>query len=249
MSRRFGVLWLGVLGVAVLTGCPPTYPKCDSDEQCKSHNEVCVNGQCQECATDANCKAGFVCQANKCTPKPECTNDQNCPAGSTCASGKCTPKACTADGDCGPGARCKNNQCVPNTCTSNDDCGTGESCQAGVCAKAAATDTCNWNPIHFAFNESALTPEARAQLNDLSDCIKKGNFKKITLEGNADERGTEEYNLQLSNRRAASVRKYLVDLGVAPAKLDTVGYGENRPVNEGHNEEAWAANRRVEFRR
>jgi peptidoglycan-associated lipoprotein len=77
MSRRFGVLALGVLGVAILTGCPPTYPKCDSDEQCKSHNEVCVNGQCQECATDANCKGGFVCQGNKCTPKPECTTDQN----------------------------------------------------------------------------------------------------------------------------------------------------------------------------
>src|SRR5215471_15226438 len=205
MSRRFGVLALGVLGLAVLTGCSPTYPKCDSDEQCKSHNEVCVNGQCQECATDANCKAGFVCQGNKCTPKPECTTDQNCPAGSTCANGKCAPKACTADAD-------------------------------------------NWNPVHFAFNESALTAEARTQLNELSDCIKKGNLKKVTLEGHADERGTEEYNLQLSNRRAASVRKYLVDLGVAPTKLDTVGYGENRPAVEGHNEEAWAANRRVEFR-
>ena len=122
-----------------------------------------------------------------------------------------------------------------------------DTCQAGVCAKAVA-DTCNWTPVHFAFNESALTAEVRAQLNDLSDCIKKGNFKKITLEGNADERGTEEYNLQLSNRRAASVKKYLVDLGVAPAKLDTVGYGENRPAVEGHNEEAWAANRRVDFR-
>jgi len=102
--------------------------------------------------------------------------------------------------------------------------------------------------VHFAFNESALTDSVRSQLNDLSDCIKKGDLKKITLEGHADERGTEEYNLHLSQRRAASVRKYLVDLGVAPSKLDTVGYGENRPAVEGHNEEAWAANRRVEFR-
>ena len=72
---RFGMLALGVLGLAVLTGCPPTYPKCDSDEQCKSHNEVCVNGTCQECGKDADCKAGFICKANKCAPKPECQAD------------------------------------------------------------------------------------------------------------------------------------------------------------------------------
>ena len=247
MSRRISFLALGVLSLAVFTGCPPTYPKCDSDEQCKSHNEVCVAGQCQECAKDDNCKAGFVCQANKCVPKPECTTDQNCPAGSSCQSGKCTPKACTADGDCPAGARCKNNQCVPNTCATTDDCGTGETCQAGTCVKATS-DKCNWTPIHFAFNESTLTDSARSQLNDLSDCIKKGGGGKITLEGHADERGTEEYNLQLSNRRAASVRKYLTDLGVPPSRLDTVGYGENRPAVEGHDEAAWAANRRVEFK-
>jgi len=70
----------------------------------------------------------------------------------------------------------------------------------------------------------------------------------VTLEGHADERGTEEYNLQLSNRRAASTKKYLHDLGVATNSLDTVGYGFNRPAVQGHNEAAWAANRRVEFR-
>ena len=72
---------------------------------------------------------------------------------------------------------------------------------------------------------------------------------KVRLEGHADERGTEEYNLQLSNRRAASVRKYLADLGVGAGQLDTVGYGKNRPVSEGHDEAAWAANRRVELNR
>ena len=56
---------------ALFAGCPPTYPKCDTDDQCKEHNEVCVQGQCVECATDKNCKAGFVCDANKCVPKPE----------------------------------------------------------------------------------------------------------------------------------------------------------------------------------
>ena len=247
MSRRISFLALGVLSLAVFTGCPPTYPKCDSDEQCKSHNEVCVGGQCQECATDQNCKAGFVCQANKCVPKPECTTDQNCPAGSSCQSGKCTPKACTADADCPAGARCKANQCVPNTCATNDDCGTGETCQAGVCAKAAA-DKCNWTPIRFGFNESTLTDAARTQLNELSDCIKKGGGGKVTLEGHADERGhggVQPAALQPPRGQRAQVPDRPRG---APKRLDTVGYGENRPAVEGHDEAAWAANRRVEFK-
>jgi peptidoglycan-associated lipoprotein len=71
--------------------------------------------------------------------------------------------------------------------------------------------------------------------------------KKITLEGHADERGTEEYNLHLSNRRAAASASTWWT-SAWPSKVDTVGYGENRPAAEGHNEEAWGANRRVEFR-
>jgi peptidoglycan-associated lipoprotein len=111
-----------------------------------------------------------------------------------------------------------------------------------------SSDACDFAPIHFGFNEAGLSGEARAQLSKLADCIKAGKGK-IILEGHADERGTEEYNLQLSNRRAASVRKYLTDLGVKPKLLDSVGYGETRPAVDGQTEEAWAANRRVEFNR
>ena len=69
----------------------------------------------------------------------------------------------------------------------------------------------------------------------------------LSLEGHADERGTEEYNLQLSNRRAASVKRYLATLGVNPNSMNTIGYGKNRPAVHGSNESAWAANRRVEL--
>jgi peptidoglycan-associated lipoprotein len=110
------------------------------------------------------------------------------------------------------------------------------------------SEGCDYSPVHFGFNEAGLSPDARAQLGKIADCIKAGKTKVI-LEGHADERGTEEYNLQLSNRRAASVRKYLTDLGVNRKLLDSVGYGETRPAQEGQNEEAWAANRRVEFNR
>jgi peptidoglycan-associated lipoprotein len=249
MHRRSWLVGVGALGLLLLTGCPPAYPKCDSDENCKEHKEFCVNGQCRECATDQNCKPGFVCQDNACKPKPECTDDAACGAGRKCDSGKCVAKGCAQDGDCGPNARCTNNVCTPNTCATSDDCRSGEECQAGVCVKGAAVGAkaCNWTPVHFGFDLSSLDSEARTQLDTLAPCIKKAQVKKVVLEGNTDDRGTEEYNLQLSIRRASSVKKYLVDLGVSPAILETVGYGKLRPAVQGNTEAAWAANRRVDF--
>ena len=244
--RRAGLL-LALTGLAfVLAGCPPAYPKCGSDNDCKDHNEYCVQGQCQECAGDQNCKEGFVCQANKCVPKPECTDDSGCTGGKKCRAGKCAYE-CEQNADCGAG-KCVNHACTtaPNACSNDSDCASGESCEQNTCQTKQAPKTCNWDPIHFDFNDANLNADARSQLDGLVDCIKSAG--KVTLEGNADERGTEEYNLQLSNRRAASVKKYLVDLGVPASKLSAVGYGENRPVNRGHNEEAWAQNRRVEFK-
>jgi peptidoglycan-associated lipoprotein len=69
----------------------------------------------------------------------------------------------------------------------------------------------------------------------------------IVLAGHCDERGTEEYNLHLGERRANSVKKYLAAMGIEPNRLKAVSYGKERPVNFNHSEEAWAENRRVEF--
>src|SRR4051794_21604371 len=65
-QRAFINVMACAAAAALLTGCPPAYPKCDTDAQCKEHGEVCVQGQCKECATDNNCKAGFICDANRC---------------------------------------------------------------------------------------------------------------------------------------------------------------------------------------
>lgn len=249
MHRNSWFVGVAALGVLVLNGCAPSYPKCDSDENCKEHNEVCVQGQCRECATDANCKAGFVCTQNACVPKPECTDDAACGAGRKCDKGKCVAKGCAQDNDCGPNARCTNNVCVANTCATNDDCRSGEICQSGACVKGAASaaPTCDWSPVHFAFDKANLDETARAQLDAMAACIKKSSFKQITIEGNCDDRGTEEYNLHLSIRRASAAKKYLVDLGVPASLLQTVGYGKLRPAVQGENEAAWAANRRDDF--
>jgi peptidoglycan-associated lipoprotein len=231
---RRGVVLAGFAALGVmLAGCPPTYPNCSNDEQCKEHGQVCVQGQCQECATDANCKEGFVCQGNRCVPKPECTPTGN---------------------ECGPGRRCENGRCIDapvsrtSGCTADEDCPAGQKCEAGKCvAGQASAGDCSYEPIRFEFNESSLTPDARSTLERIADCIKKQNAR-LTLEGHADERGTEEYNLQLSNRRADAVKRYLVTLGVTARNLETVGYGETRPAENASNEDAWAANRRVELR-
>ncbi len=248
--RRISMVAGLALVMTLMTGCPKPYPNCDNDEACKEHNEVCVQGTCQECATDANCKEGFTCQANKCVPKgPECTLDTQCGSGRICEAGKCAPAQCKGDDQCN-GGKCQNGRCLAptNVCTSNTDCGEGQECQAGKCVTAAPKQ-CNWDAVRFGFNESTLTSEAQSRLSELADCIKTTKATgKITLEGHADERGTEEYNLQLSNRRAAAVKRYLSDLGLPAASLASVGYGETRPVNPASNEEAWAQNRRVEFR-
>ena len=242
-----GALFLGAaLALVLLSGCPPTYPKCANDKDCKEHGEVCVQGQCQECSGDGNCKPGFICQAQKCVPKPECTTDSACPSGLKCKAGKCS-NDCVQDDECGAG-KCRNNKCVENACKNNSDCPGGQECVAGMCSTHVGKASCDWKPVHFGFNDVALDPDTRQQLNDAAECFKTQKLSKLTLEGHADERGTEEYNLQLSNRRAASVKKYLVDLGVPAAKVDTTGFGENKPVSNGHTEEAWSANRRVDFK-
>ena len=230
MRRTVSLAPLAVVAVSALffTGCPPTYPKCNSDENCKEHNEVCVQGQCQECATDDNCKPGFVCSANKCVPKPECDANTKCPGGKKCSAGRCVEDR------------------SEGTCNTDSDCPSGQGCKDGRCAAKDTEASCSLGPVRFDFNESRLTSEAQNALNGLADCIKKNSWK-VRLEGHADERGTEEYNLQLSNRRAASVKSYLVTLGVGAGSLETVGYGENKPAVDGHDEAAWAANRRVEF--
>lgn len=245
--RRIPLVAVLGLALAALTGCPPTYPKCDQDEHCSERGEVCVQGQCQECATDANCKEGFACQGNRCQPKAQaCTSDDACGAGKICEAGTCAPAQCQDNAACGEGT-CTNGRCVAKaegTCTTNADCGEGQTCQAGVCADASAA--CNFEPVGFGFNEATLSSEAQSRLSDIANCL-KGQSTKLTLAGHADERGTEEYNLQLSNRRAASVKRYLVDLGVPANRVETVGYGENRPLSTESNEDAWAQNRRVEF--
>ncbi|QJT10652.1 peptidoglycan-associated lipoprotein Pal [Oceanidesulfovibrio marinus] len=101
--------------------------------------------------------------------------------------------------------------------------------------------------IYFAFDSFELSPEARAVLDRKAQLIRTKPNLKVLIEGHCDERGTQEYNLALGERRAKAAEKYLVMLGVPTMQIETVSYGEERPAVIGHNENAWAQNRRDEF--
>ena len=101
--------------------------------------------------------------------------------------------------------------------------------------------------IHFDYDKSLLKPEAIALLNRYAAGLKQYPTATVSIEGHCDERGTNEYNLALGERRALSARKYMIKLGIDENRLSTVSYGEERPLDPGHNEEAWAKNRRDEF--
>ena len=130
----------------------------------------------------------------------------------------------------------------------DSECSDGQLCIRSTCVEIQkGLAECRDFRVQFGFNSVDFEASAKADLLRMARCLRADQSLRVTIEGNADERGTEEYNLQLSNRRAASVKRYLTDLGVADAALDTVGYGENKPAVQGANEAAWAANRRVEL--
>lgn len=100
--------------------------------------------------------------------------------------------------------------------------------------------------LHFGFNESTLTPDSQEKLRVLAEALRKRPSATVRIAGHADERGTEEYNLALGQRRAAVARKYLLALGVPEKAVDTVSFGAERPAVNEHNEDAWQKNRRAE---
>jgi len=101
--------------------------------------------------------------------------------------------------------------------------------------------------IYFDYDEYQIQPDARPILEAVSSWLLKNSSAKISVEGNCDERGTNEYNLALGDRRAKAVRDYLIALGIAPDRIQTISYGEEKPVCMEQAEQCWAKNRRVHF--
>jgi peptidoglycan-associated lipoprotein len=117
-----------------------------------------------------------------------------------------------------------------------------EAAKAAAAAKAAITAT-----IYFDFDASEIRSDAKQALDAKLPVLSKNTAVKIRVAGHTDERGSDEYNLALGQRRAAAAKRYLTDRGIDPSRIEIVSFGEERPADSGHDESAWAKNRRDEF--
>ena len=101
--------------------------------------------------------------------------------------------------------------------------------------------------IHFEFDKATLTAEAKNSLMKKAQWLELNSEVSVIIEGHCDDRGTNEYNIALGDRRASSTMSFLVNLGIDPSRLTTISYGEERPLAHGQNETSWAKNRRAHF--
>ena len=104
-----------------------------------------------------------------------------------------------------------------------------------------------YDAVMFDYDSAQIRESERTKLEAVGDYLKKNAGVGVIIEGNCDERGSAEYNLALGERRALAARAYLIGLGIDGANLQTKSYGEEKPVNPGHDESAWSINRRDEF--
>jgi len=102
-------------------------------------------------------------------------------------------------------------------------------------------------PVYFDFDQSLVREDQVERIEKNAMFMKENPQITVQIEGNCDERGTNEYNMALGERRAMSSKKYMVNLGVAENRLSTISYGEERPINFGHDELSWSQNRRDDF--
>ncbi len=112
----------------------------------------------------------------------------------------------------------------------------------------AAEDKAVFKPVYFDYDKSNIRPEYQPVLEGIGKWLGKNTGRQLLIEGHCDERGTDEYNLALGERRALAVRRYLVALGIPAERLHTISYGEEKPADPGHEETSWSKNRRAEFK-
>ncbi len=188
---------------------------------------------------------------------PKCDTDEDCRDGEYCVQGTC--QQCRDDGDCGEGRRCAMGRCedIEGYCRSESDCGQGERCEANRCVRAqlqqsmpeqspgeATEPACSLQPVYFDFDSDVLAPAARDVVQANVRCMRQLGITAVHLTGYTDPRGTEEYNLALGERRARTVRDYMVALGVDAGAIDISSMGEE--MSRGTDEASWRLDRRVD---
>jgi peptidoglycan-associated lipoprotein len=256
MQRRTHIQMLLSLSLLLLglmaTACGPTYPKCEKDGHCEDKGEYCLNSKCEECAENSHCASkgpGQQCNAGQCEQIPGyCDASTPCSGREKCRDNRCGPE-CLDNSECGEGTFCDNGSCnAKPECGDNADvreCPADKECVSGACQ--IKITKCSSDPVYFDFDQAGIKSRERGKLKEVAQCLKGENVAPLSIEGHCDERGTEEYNMALGERRANSAKKYLSRLGVEDGKVQTTSYGKNRPASDGSNERSWSKNRRTEF--
>jgi peptidoglycan-associated lipoprotein len=132
------------------------------------------------------------------------------------------------------------------SCTSDAQCSSTEICVRSSCAAITpALEECGATRVHFDFDRADLHQDELVKLQRVARCLGADRATHVVIEGNADERGTVEYNIHLGDQRATAVQRYLEGLGVPETQLATVSYGKEIPLCTEHDEACWARNRRT----
>ena len=238
------------MGAIWVSACGPEYPSCEKDEHCVSHNQVCVDKMCRDCRDDSQCNAVDPCMTCSNTSVCErrqscCQSDLDCPDGRCWKSGNAPGTCggeCQSNDHCPEGQRCAGQSCVPDrSCTDDAGCSEGERCVQGQCTNAA----CDIQTVRFDFNEYTIRLDQEETLAANATCIKE-RMQPFRVEGHCDERGSDEYNLALGQRRAGAVARQYKTLGISKDLLNTISFGEERSACSASSEQCWQENRRVD---
>ncbi|MCX4241122.1 OmpA family protein [Paraliomyxa miuraensis] len=268
----FALLALPLMMASAIS-CKPDYPQCKKDKHCKVDlGEKCVDGSCQNCTTDADCTGkgpggtNWVCHEFRCTDPAAvpadgaggpgslgspCTQTIDCSGGLVCTAGKCSQ--CTDDIECN-GGTCDlaTGTCMVagggGSCTTDDQCAMDEICDGGMCVfsdiGSGGANPCGLDAVYFGFDSPKIEDDAAQQLRDVAECL-KNNGGLVYLEAHADTRGTEEYNIMLTDKRGQTVKKFLEDLGVTGENMQVISKGSLEAT--GTDEAGMKQDRRVEF--
>jgi peptidoglycan-associated lipoprotein len=274
LFARLAPVALLALPLSMMTvGCKkPVYPQCKKDKHCKVDlGEKCVDGSCQNCKVDTDCAgkgpggANWVCHEFRCTDPaaiPDgaggpgslgspCTQTFDCSGGLVCTAGVCSQ--CTDNIEC-DGGTCdlSTGTCTTpgggGACSTDDQCAMDEICDNGTCVfsdiGAGGNNPCGLDAVYFSFDSPKIEDEAANQLRGVAECL-KGHGGMVYLEAHADVRGTEEYNIMLTDRRGQSVKTFLENLGVSGERMQVISKGSLEA--SGQDESTMQKDRRVEF--
>jgi peptidoglycan-associated lipoprotein len=208
-----------------------------------------------ECIPGENpCEEGFECHGGKCVMVSECDENRPCEGENmACQDGKCVeaPPECYDNEDCREGYLCKDGECT-NECDPNDVL-SGFDCQEGIMVRhVVEVDlgcNCSINSVYFDYNRYFIRSDAESALEEDIACYKcmfeREEISGISIEGHADERGSNQYNLALSEKRARAMKRFMVNQGLNARKIQIVGYGEEY-ASSCSSESCWQRDRRGE---